>query len=182
MRRRAEWHRDQTHLIADFYRIRRRVAYPLPIGEVHLPEMPVPGISVYPWSVWLLWDLEERIHSLGWAGEWFRDVDVQQKAGRDLAALASWPAYRQYDRPDLSLGHAGRLLWYALRSWSWVDDGLRQAIRDAMWRLVEDGVRCSDEMHGRFGTAEDILALDEPHSVLHNIPFIGTVGTALCAN
>ena len=40
----------------------------------------------------------------------------------------------------------------------------------------------SDARHGAFQSKDDILALDEPHTVLHNIPFIGTVGLALAAN
>jgi len=182
MQRRANWHKGQTHVIADYYRIRRKVAYPLPLREMILPNMPVPGIATYPWSIWVLWDFEERVNSLGWAGAWFGDLDAQQLVRRDIEALAQWPCYRQYERPDLSLGHCARLLWLAYTQWDWLGDGVRTQIAGAFGRIVDDALKYSDEHHGRFGSKDEILALDEPHSVLHNIPLIGTVGIALAAH
>lgn len=182
IQRRASWHKPQTHLIADYYRIRRKVAYPLPLRKMIVPNMPVPGIAIYPWSIWVLWDFEERVNSLGWAGTWFDDLDAQSLVKRDIEGLAQWPCYRQYERPDLSLGHCARLLWLAYTQWDWLGDGLRTHIEGAFARIVDDALKYSDEHHGRFASKNDILALEEPHSVLHNIPLIGTVGIALAAH
>ena len=182
IQRRANWHKPQSHVIADYYRIRRKVAYPLPLQKMVVPHMPVPGIAIYPWSIWVLWDFEERVNSLGWAGTWFDDLDAQNLVKRDIEALAHWPCYRQYERPDLSLGHCARLLWLAYTQWNWLGDGVRTHIEGAFSRIVDDALKYSDEHHGRFVSKEDILALDEPHSVLHNIPLIGTVGIALAAH
>ncbi|MDA0711826.1 MAG: heparinase II/III family protein [bacterium] len=182
MQRRADWHRPQTHLIADYYRIRRKIAYPLPLREMILPNLPVAGIAAYPWSIWVLWDFEERVNSLGWVGTWFADSDAQKLVVRDLDALASWPCYRQYERPDLSLGHCARLMWQAYRQWPWLGDVLRAKIEDAFGRMIADALPYSDEHHGAFATKSDILLLPDPHSVLHNIPLIGTVGIALAAH
>ena len=179
--RRAAWHKPQTHVIADYYRIRRKLAYPLPLREMVLPKMPVAGIAAYPWSIWVLWDFEDRVNSLGWAGTWFEDEEAQNLVRRDLGALADWPCYRQYERPDLSLGHCARMMWLAYTQWAWLDD-VKAKIEDAFARIVADALKYSDEHHGRFVSKADILALEQPHSVLHNIPLIGTVGIALAAH
>ena len=43
-------------------------------------------------------------------------------------SLAEWPAYCQLQRPDLSAGHAGRLLAAAYNRWRWVPEALRAKI------------------------------------------------------
>lgn len=182
IKRRADWHKPQTHVIADYYRIRRKLAYPLPLREMILPDMPVPGLDTYPWSIWVLWDLEERVNSLGWAAAWFDDAEARSLARADLHALTGWPCYRQYERPDLSLGHCARLLWLAYHNWDWPCEILRAKIENAFGRMIADAMPYSNALHGQFESKEDILTLAEPHSVLHNIPLIGTVGIALAAH
>ncbi len=73
MCRRAELHLPQRRLVVDYYRIGRKLAYPLPLKSLSVPDVPVPGIPGYPWSTWLSWTLEERILALGWVAEWFED-------------------------------------------------------------------------------------------------------------
>ncbi len=182
IRRRADGYKSQTHLIADYYRVRRKIAYPLPIREIYLPGLPIPGIKAYPWSIWMTWSLEERILSLGWAASWFGDEQARRSAVSDLDALADWPCYRQLPTPDLSSGHALRILWQALARWDWLPPRLRRKIEGAFHRHIEDTLPLSDATHGAFDSKDDILALEEPHTALHNIPFIGTVGLALAAN
>ncbi|MCX6624629.1 MAG: hypothetical protein NTY38_26925, partial [Acidobacteria bacterium] len=84
--RRADWHRSQHHLAVDYYRIRRKLAYPLPARSLAIPNMPVPSIEDYPWAIWMLWALEERIYSLAWAAEWKQDEQLASLASRDLLA------------------------------------------------------------------------------------------------
>ncbi|MDE2998939.1 MAG: heparinase II/III family protein [Gemmatimonadota bacterium] len=182
IRRRAGGYKPQTHLIADYYRVRRKIAYPLPIREITLPGLPIPGIQAYPWSIWMTWSLEERILCLGWAASWFDDERARRLAVADLDALAEWPCYRQLPIPDLSSGHAMRILWHAHTRWDWLPLRLRRKIERAFLRHVEDTLPLSDARHGEFESKDDVLALDEPHFALHNIPFIGTVGLALAAN
>jgi hypothetical protein len=55
IQRRAELYLSQRRLVVDYYRIRVRLAYPLPVRSHHLPSVPVPSISGYPWSIWMLW-------------------------------------------------------------------------------------------------------------------------------
>ncbi|MFV1964553.1 MAG: twin-arginine translocation signal domain-containing protein [Pirellulaceae bacterium] len=87
IRRRARWQLEQTRLIVDYYRVGRKIAYPLPLSKLVIPEVRVPSIPTYPWATWLLWTLEERIDCLGWAAEWFGDEQARQAAAADLADL-----------------------------------------------------------------------------------------------
>jgi hypothetical protein len=181
IRRRAEDYQRQRYLTVDYYRIRRKLAYPLPVESLSIPSVPVPSISGYPWAVWMLWELEERVNSLGWAAEWLQSAEFARTASRDIEALAAWPKYRQYKQPDLSAGHAGRLLWTAFTKWRWVNEGFRQKIRAACARHVEEVLPECSRYYGQIRSKEDLLALPSPHSKLHNIPLIGTVGAALTA-
>jgi hypothetical protein len=95
IRRRAEKYLGLRYLVVDYYRTRRRLAYPLPVQSLSIPAVPVPTIADYPWSIWMLWELEERVHSLGWAAEWFKNEEFARSAVRDLEALTAWPKYCQ---------------------------------------------------------------------------------------
>jgi len=181
LRNRAKHYSPQTHLEVNYYRIRRRLAYPLPVRKLLLPELPVPGIPVYPWATWMLWALEERVHSLGWAAEWSGDSALQDLVLRDLKALAVWPSFRQYENPDLSLGHSCRLLWLALKRWEWAGV-LRPDIALAFERVLEENAHCWDPAKGGPDTAEAILRLAPSERGLANIPLIGTTGLALAAH
>ena len=182
IRQRAEAYRAQDSLVVDYYRIRRRLAYPLPVTGLSLPSVRVPTIPVYPWATWMTWALEERICCLGWAAEWFADKRARRAAERDLEALASWPEYRQYGGPDLSSAHAGRILWRAYTQWRWLDEPLRRQIQLACGRHVENVLPESDRLHGKISSKEALRQSPAPHRKIHNIPFIGTVGAALTAS
>jgi hypothetical protein len=182
IRRRAEACHDDRYLIVDYYRIRRKLAYRVPVSNLSIPDMVIPTIPDYPWSIWLLWALEERIHALGWAAEWFRQREFQRAAAADLGALASWPRYCQFDRPDLSSAHAGRLLWAAYTKWRWPGSGLREQVRLACARHVRELLPRVTAHFGDLGSASEILALPSPQAKLANIPVIGTIGAALAAH
>ncbi|NLY02259.1 MAG: hypothetical protein GXY83_39745 [Rhodopirellula sp.] len=181
IRGRARWQLEQTRLIVDYYRVGRKIAYPLPLPELVIPEVLVPSIAVYPWATWLLWTLEERIDCLGWTAQWFGDEQARLAATADLAALARWPTYQQYTSPDLSSAHAGRILWTASTRWGWLNDDLRRSVREACVRHVEAVLPASDKLYASVRTKEDVLGRESPHTLLHNIPLIGTVGAALTA-
>lgn len=182
IRRRAADYGSQDHLIVDYYRIRRRIAYPLPLEDLPIPAFPVSGLPVYPWATWLLWAYEERLECLGYAADWFDDKRAAALAERDLIALAGWSGYRQFEKPDLSLGHAGRVLWLAVTQWKWIDDDTRSAIHAAMERIIADALPLAAAHFGIYREVDDILALDRPGAALHNIPVIGTIGAALAAH
>jgi hypothetical protein len=177
----AQAYAAERYLVVDYYRIRRTLAFPLPVTDLSLRNVQVPTISGYPWATWMTWELEERVNTLGYAAEWFRDDTFAAAATRDLEALAAWPAYRQYEQPDLSSGHAGRLLWTAYTKWRWLPAATREKIRAACARHAEDVLPYSRKHYGPVTTAQDILALPAPHSKLANIPLIGTIVAALTA-
>ena len=182
IRRRAEFYSQQRHLIVDYYRIRRKLAYPLPVPSLSIPAVPVPTITDYPWSIWMLWTLEERVYSLGWAAEWFGAEEYARKAAADLEALATWPNYCQYARPDLSSAHAGRLLWTAATKWRWVRPALREQLQQACLRHVAEVAPKVETQYAGLDSVTDILSLPAPHNKLANIPLIGTLGAALTAS
>jgi hypothetical protein len=185
IRRRADAFLAQDRLEVDYYRIRRRISYPLPVRRIENLPMPMmmdlAGLS-YPWSTWLIWQLEERIHCLGWAGEWFADRRARAVVARDLAALASWPTFRQYEKPDLLLGHTARILFTAYTRWRWLKPAVRSAIAKALARMLADNLPLCDGYYGAWSSTAEIVALAEPRPALHNIPFIGTIGLALAAH
>ncbi|MGA2032765.1 MAG: heparinase II/III family protein [Thermoguttaceae bacterium] len=181
LRRRATQHLGQRRLVVDYYRIGRKLAYPLPVPGLCVPEVAVPGLADYPWTIWMLWALEERILSLGWAAEWFHDPLAARAAGADLEALAHWPEYRQYPKPDLSSAHAGRILFNAATRWHWPDESLRRSLCEACRRHTESVLGASDKFFGAVEDKNDILRRQSPHELLANIPVIGTIGAALTA-
>ena len=182
LRRRAAEQLRQRRLIVDYYRIRMKLAYPLPVPNLSLPDVQVPTVRNYPWATWMLWALEERLLSLGWVAEWLADASARAAAAVELEALARWPAYRQYPPPDLSSAHAARVLATALVSWTWPDAALRDSLKQGCTRLVESVLGPSDKLFSTIHTADDVLRSKTPHAFLHNIPLIGTIGAALTAH
>jgi len=174
--RRARGYLPQRRLVVDYYRIGRQLAYPLPLNSLPVPDVPVPGISSYPWSTWLSWTLEERIGALGWVAEWFAVKEARSAAAADLAALTAWPNYGR----SLCSAHTGRVLWTASTRWSWVGDDLRRKLREACRRHVEECL-ASVKLADAAPTKDAILRQKTPHAGLHNISIISTVGAALTA-
>jgi hypothetical protein len=188
LQRRSNAYLDLPYLEVNYYRIRRKLAYPLPVREIHIPEQPIRGFDEYedfeyPWAIWMLWALEERIYTLGWTSALLGDPLAREAALEDLEALAQWPTYRQFDRHDLALGHSARLLWIAHTQWSsWLPEQLQQKIHKALYSIVDDMMPISDRLHGNYAKPSDILELENPYDVLHNIQLIATLGTALAAS
>jgi len=181
LQRRAAQHLGQRRLVVDYYRVGRKLAYPLPVPSLSIPAVVVPDIADYPWTIWMLWALEERILCLGWAAEWFQDRIAARAAKADLEALARWPEYRQYSKPDLGSAHAGRILCNAVTRWHWPDEPLRQSLREACRRHAESVLGASDKFWGATRDKNDILRQKAPHELLQNIPVIGTIVAAMTA-
>jgi hypothetical protein len=181
VRRRAGAYSKERRLVVDYYRIRRKLAYELPVRSLSIPGVGVPSIDDYPWTIWMLWTLEERVNALGWAAEWFGDEECARLAGADLEALAAWPKYCQYDRPDLSSAHAGRLLWIGGTKWRWVKPELKEKLRQACGRHVAEVRPKVERQYAGLERVEDILKLPAPEVKLANIPLIGTAAAGLTA-
>jgi len=179
--RRATAFLGQRRLAVDYYRIRRKLAYPLPVGELPHPGIRVPSIPAYPWAIWMLWELEERIGSLGWAAEWFGDEPARRAAAADLSALAHWPEYSEREGLDLASGHAGRFMWTAHTRWPWLERKLKEDLAQACHQLVDEVLPDSNRKYGSYENKGDLLASGNPENLLQNIPVIGTIGAALAA-
>lgn len=180
--RRSDKYIAQTHLLVDYYRIRQRVAYPLPIRAITHPDFTVREFNAaYPWSIWMSWALEERIGALGYAAELTGDEKATQAARDDLVNLCLWPTYLHDERPQLAYGHAVRTMWCAARNWTWVDDELRATLIGSLRRAVDEILPHSDRLHGAFSSVKAILEAPGRHSHLHNIPLIATLAAAFAA-
>lgn len=185
IRRRSEQHLRARRLVVDYYRIRRRLAFPLPLEQPHPPLMEVfPEQEIndvhYPWFTWMMWALEERIGVLSLAGTWLRDANARRKAEEDLLALAGWKAFRQYPNPDLAIGHAARILWNGHQC-PWLKPQTREAVGDALRRLADEGMPALEAHFAGCHSKTALLHSGRIPALLHNIAFIGAIGIALAA-
>ncbi len=168
-------------LVVDYYRIGRRLAFPLAIKQIEIPKLEVPGIPDYPWEIWLSWELEERLNCLGWQAEWSKEPEATKAVIRDLEALAQWPEFTPNRRLDLCLGHTSRVMVLASTRWHFVPPEVKNALRKALERLVDQALPWAENRYGSLPILENLLRNPESSREVHNIPFIGLIGTALAA-
>lgn len=170
--RRGMVYRREASVVVDYYRIRQKLFFPLPVEDFPEVLSTVRGIPNYPYAIWLLWQLEERIFTMGWAAEWDgRIAEVQ----RDLEALIRWKRFRQLPIPDLCSAHIAKILASSL-TWRWLPSVLRRDIRAALRRVVDDGFPLLRPL-----PANSVPELIERGVRFPNIPTIGAMGLALAA-
>jgi hypothetical protein len=182
IRSRADRYLGLKLLTVDYYRIGRRLAFPLGLGKIPQPALPIPGIADYPWDIWMAWEIEERLNCLGWVAQWFNDRTAALEASRELEAMTRWPEFTSDGKLDLCLGHISRTLCQAYLQWSWLNPQTREAIGSALDRLSTQATPWVEARYGALQAASDIVRLPDPHVQVHNIPFIGLIGVALAAN
>ena len=170
--RRAAIHRRETQLVVDFYRIRQRLFFPLPVEEFPENLSTVRGLPNYPYAIWLLWKLEDRIFTMGWAAEWDGQTTAVQ---RDLEALTGWTRFRQTAIPDLCSAHITKILISSL-AWRWLPPALRKRIHTTLRRLVDDGFPRLPEL-----PTDSVRELIKRDIRFPNIPTIGAMGLAMAA-
>lgn len=180
--RRAHFHLEQRHLVVDYYRIRRRIAYPLPVRDVPRMSHQVGNIKDYPWSTWLIWTLEDRIQALGWAHHLCGLERARAAVEADLLATAHWRSFHDTQSLDLLLAHSARTLATAYREWSWLDESVREGIAAALHRIVSEHSPFISAQWGRHSGPESILRDPQPKSFIHNIPVLGALGVSLAAH
>jgi hypothetical protein len=130
----------------------------------------------------MTWELEERVNSLGWAAQLLDDEIAREEVCIELLSLAQWPQYQQYPTPDLSLGHASRILANSFRQWESLSAETRDAVKNALQRIVEiSGPLVEDRLKG-YRDHHEILQSQSVINLVANIPLIGTLGVALAAN
>lgn len=93
IRRRSACATAATELVVDYYRIGYVLAFPLPLTDrpTDYPA-PIPGISQYPWPIWLAWQLDERWHTLHNACR-LGDSAAGAALRTELSALAGWTSF-----------------------------------------------------------------------------------------
>ncbi len=169
----AEIHRRAAHFLpqrslqVDFYRIRQRLAISLPLSGHPTNLSSVRGFPGYPYAVWVLWALEERILSLGWEVELNGSSESRAAVERDLMGLCHWK-FLPENVPSLWSSHLVRIL-IAARNWNWPDRKLREALQATLIRLVEHFAEA--------GTQQE----PSNHIQFANIPVIVNLGWAIGA-
>lgn len=174
--------KKQSRLMVDYYRIRRKISFPLPLDQFYLLKIPSKSISGYPWSIWMVWRLEERFHAL-YNGYFFqKDQASGELLQKELGHFAKWTTYNELkSQPDLSTGHCGRLLFKALQDWQGISEELKDKLKVACKGLVEENFPKFEEYYKEVSDIESIKKLKNPRGALHNIGFIGSIGTAMAA-
>ncbi|SSY79773.1 Heparinase II/III-like protein [Alcaligenes faecalis subsp. faecalis] len=172
----------QKFLAVNYYRIRNKVAVPLPVTGLMNATVPVRGFTAaYPWSIWLLWSLEDRLLALGEYVEANGDPQARSVVECELRALTQWRAFRCGARIDLPCSHVMRILWTALTQWQWLDNSLRELLAQTLSRIVDDVLEFSDTSFAQFDLEQQLLQDGSALQRLHNIPVIGTCMLALAA-
>jgi hypothetical protein len=183
LRRRATHQLPLRSLEVDYYRIRQRLFFPLPLrdlpgglakdGESRLST--ICGFSTYPYATWLLWSLEERILALGWTAETSPYPEAENAAASDLEALAGWTRFHQMRSPDLCSSHCCRILVQGLQ-WRWPGIPLKRQLRAALRRLVDEGAAQLEPLPAQ--TARGLLSKGFRFP---NIPTIGSLSLSSAA-
>ncbi|UYV18041.1 heparinase II/III family protein [Halomonas qaidamensis] len=180
--RRFNSHFNAKHLILSCYRIRRCWSIPLPVTSLPELDVNVRGFAQpYPWQIWCLWALEERLYALSGAALFLNDQAARERCVKDLEALSQWPRYTVANKLDLPYGHAVQLMAMALRDWIWLPETTQQALRHALQRAVEEGMPLVPVVAQELASAEELLAKPSPHQYLHNIPLIAQAALASAA-
>lgn len=179
--KRSALEKSQTRLLVDYYRIRRKIAFPLPVDKFFEIKIPSKSISGYPWSIWMIWRLEERFHALynGFAIE--KDQACGNLLFRELELFSEWATYNQLkNKPDLSTGHCGRLMYIALNHWKGIPESVREKLKKACANLAEENIPRAETYFKGVTSVDFILNEPSPKDYLHNIGYIGTIGMTLC--
>ena len=173
--------KKQTNLLVDYYRIRRKIAFPLPVAEFYELKIPSKSISGYPWSIWMIWRLEERFHALYNGFSLEKDQACGNMLFHELELFSQWATYNELkSKPDLSTGHCGRILYVALNHWKGIPESVREKLKKACLSLAEENIPRAEAYFKGVTSVEFILNEPKPKDYLHNIGYIGSIGMVLC--
>jgi hypothetical protein len=173
---------NAVHLTFSCYRIRRRWALPLPVSALPKLDLQVRGFSQpYPWQIWCLWALEERLHTLACAAELDSNQAAFSKCVVDLEALADWPCYTVAGKLGLPYGHAVQLMAVALLDWHWLPESTRIKLRRSLRRAIDEALPLVPAAVRDLPSAATVLAMPSPHQHLHNISLIAQAALATAA-
>lgn len=100
----------QVHL----YRVRRRLALRLPLQALPKPPSQVGVIQGYPWSIWILWQIEARMLGLGVAADREPQGKATQIFHRDFSGLLEWNPQEVSKDHGLAGAHLLRCVSYLI--------------------------------------------------------------------
>lgn len=170
------------HLSFSCYRIRRHFSFALPLRHLSKQIINVRGFrSPYPWEIWCLWALEDRLFALSGAVEILHDDLAGQRCIEDLEALAQWPSYSATEKLDLPYAHSVQLMAIAVREWGWIPDSTRQLLHLSLQRTVEQGLALIPSVLRDLVSYEQLLVKPNTHEFLHNITLIAQAALAFAA-
>lgn len=173
---------SKDFLSFECYRIRRRFSLPMPITELPEWDVQVRGFSqTYPWQIWCLWALEERLNQLNFLVTQALDENAKAKAISDLNALAQWPRYSVAVKLDLPFAHAVQLMAQAVFSWHWLPLETVVMLKLALQRAVKEGLALAPAETANLTTADTFLAKVNSHRYLHNISLNAQAALAFAA-
>lgn len=182
IRKRALHHEGQPRLLVDYYRIRRHLSFPLPITTAREPAIPTALVSPYPWNIWMVWALEERLNALAWSAEHDDHAGHRQLVEAQMQAFGQWPQLsREDNRPDLLLGHVSRLLARAHRSWTWLTPPTQKVIAQVCQRVVNEHQPWIDTNLSHYAQPAPWTDPTTGRRPMANIPLIGLFGAAMAA-
>lgn len=176
LRSRADRAISAKRLVVDYYRIRRKLSYPLPLTELHHDHsfpLRFRG-KTYPWGVWSSWALDERFNVLAWSALHDSNDEAKDLLNRDLHALAQFPKWNQHDQPDLSFGHLARCASLGLTEWrTLLSDKTIDALAAACAKHV-DALFCWFDPEN-IGCHTKREPGEKPNISRANIPIIGSI-------
>lgn len=159
----------RRELLVDYYRIGHTLAFPLPLAS--RPQNLPAGfkeIAAYPWTTWLLWQLEERWRLLhaGWRRG---DDEAGRLLQREVSALAGWSHFRGDDgNVSLITGHVAGVLAHLLADPNGWDTECFAQVSATAARLLEQDLL--PWFHAHWGVVEAWTP-----ARLHNIALISLV-------
>ncbi len=168
-------------MIVDYYRVRYKVSYAIPVeGDFFLGwQIRISSLPEYLWSIWLLWRLEERFYTL--ASKSINCVETQKQFTKELEVFSQWKTYRQLDnKADLSTGHSGRIFFTAYNKFEWLSASMREKLKEGAKRLVDESSHFPFQFYLGVDSKDSLLCSEKPWSKMHNIPLIGAIGVYLC--
>src|SRR5690242_13719532 len=105
LQRRAQKLLGERRLVVDYYRIRRRLAFPWPLPAMPALKFKARTFDNYVWHTWLSWRIEERLNTLAWAADLAGDDSSRQRASNEILSVARWPDHTSGSPLDLCFSH-----------------------------------------------------------------------------
>lgn len=174
---RAKKNKNSQKILVDFYRIRRKLAFSIPYEPIKKNDfLEIRNFnSIYPYEIWVLWALEDRIISF------IDNEEFSDLLETDIKSLVSLSDYRYSSRLDLKFSHIVRILSLVLDNCRNTNSSLCSVLVFGLDKAVSIGLSIHEADYKNIHSSEDILRHVERDRYLHNIAVIGTIMLAVAA-